>query len=99
MLQPHPCWTHFEVLSEVHFMYTISRFKSWEVRSSMLQMVLDLELKQRNYSHLKTSAHTMNGNIAAAPHFTTVGHVFGALPGAQIMNTMPHFKSWEVRSP
>ena len=32
-LKPHPCWTHFEVLPEVHFIHTISRFKAWEVRS------------------------------------------------------------------
>ena len=41
----------------------------------------------------------MNGNVAAAPHFATVGHVFGVLPGAQIMNTICRFEAWEVRSP
>ena len=35
----------------------------------------------------------LNGNVAAAPNFTTVRHVFGALFGAQIMHTIYHFKS------
>ena len=33
------------------------------------------------------------------PHFATVGHIFGALSGAQIMYTISHFEAWEVRSP
>ena len=41
----------------------------------------------------------LNENVAAAPHFATVGHVFGALPGAQIMHMICHFKAWEVRNP
>ncbi|KAL6315653.1 hypothetical protein AAG906_004824 [Vitis piasezkii] len=41
----------------------------------------------------------LNGNFAAAPHFSTVGHVFGALPGAQIMHTIYRFEAWEVRNP
>ena len=42
---------------------------------------------------------TMSWNVASAPHFATVGHIFEALTGAQIMHTICHFKSWEVRSP
>ena len=34
-----------------------------------------------------------NGNVAAAPHFATVGHVFGALSGAQIMHTISLFEA------
>ena len=41
----------------------------------------------------------LNGNVAAAPHFANVGHVFGVLSGAQIMHTISRFKSWEVRNP
>ena len=33
----------------------------------------------------------LNGNVAAAPHFATVGHIFGALSGAQIMHTISLF--------
>ncbi|RVW33135.1 hypothetical protein CK203_094855 [Vitis vinifera] len=47
------------------------RSKTWEVRSPYLQTVLDLELKRRSYSCLKMSAHTMNGNVAAAPLLDT----------------------------
>ena len=32
-------------------------------------------------------------------HFATIGHIFEALPGAQIMYTISHFESLEVRSP
>ena len=35
----------------------------------------------------------LNGNVAAAPHFATVGHVFGALYGAQIMHTISLFEA------
>ncbi|WKA06802.1 hypothetical protein VitviT2T_024683 [Vitis vinifera] len=35
----------------------------------------------------------LNGNVAAAPHFATVGHVFGALSGAQIMHTISLFEA------
>ena len=35
----------------------------------------------------------LNGNVSAAPHFATVGHVFGALFGPQIMHTICHFES------
>ena len=40
----------------------------------------------------------LNGNVAAAPNFATVGHIFGALPGAQIIHTISLFEAWEVRS-
>ena len=35
----------FRVLPGVHFIHTISRFESWEVRSPTLQTVHELELK------------------------------------------------------
>ena len=41
----------------------------------------------------------LNGNVAAAPNFATVIHVFEALSGAQIIHAIYHFKSWEVRNP
>ena len=46
----------FGALSIVHFIYTIYRFKTREVRSPMLQMVYKLEMKGRSYGHLKTTA-------------------------------------------
>ena len=33
------------------------------------------------------------------PHFTTVGHIFGALPGAQIIHTICRFEAREFKSP
>ena len=32
-------------------------------------------------------------------NFATVGHIFEALPGAQIMHMISRFKAWEVKSP
>ena len=43
----------FGALPRVHFMHTICRFKSQEVRNPTLQTVHELELKWRNYSHWK----------------------------------------------
>ena len=37
--------------------------------------------------------------ILRCENFATVGHVFGALSGAQIMHMICHFKAWEVRNP
>ena len=51
-------------LIEVQIMYTISCFKSWEVRSPQLQTVLDLDLKRKSYGCLKMTVQTMNGNVA-----------------------------------
>ena len=41
----------------------------------------------------KDDCAKLNGNVAAAPHFATVGHVFGALSGAQIMHTISLFEA------
>ena len=35
----------------------------------------------------------LNGNVAATPHFATVGHVFEALSRAQIMYTICRFEA------
>ena len=59
----------------------------------------DWVLKWISYGRLKTTMQSWNGNVAAAPNFTTVRHVFEALYGAQIMYSIYHFKSWEVRNP
>ena len=97
MSQPHPHFATvehiFEALTGAQIMHTISRFKSWEVRSPELQTVLNLELKRRSYGHLKKNCAKLNENVAAAPHFTTIGHIFEALPRAQIMHTISCFKA------
>ncbi|RVW24808.1 Retrovirus-related Pol polyprotein from transposon TNT 1-94 [Vitis vinifera] len=41
----------FGALPEVHFLHSIYHFKAQEVKNPMLQMVHDLELKRRSYSH------------------------------------------------
>ena len=54
----------FRSLPEVQIIHAISRWKSWEVTSPQLQTVLDLDLKQKSYDHLKITVQTMNGNVA-----------------------------------
>ena len=56
-------------LPEVHFMYTISRFKAWEVRSPYLQTVIDLDLKRKSYGRLKMTMQTMSENVAPPFHY------------------------------
>ncbi|RVW19624.1 hypothetical protein CK203_114692 [Vitis vinifera] len=52
-----------------------------------------------NFAHLNPrQLCKAERNIAAAPNFATVRHVFGAVPGAQIMHTIYQFEAWEVRN-
>ena len=46
----------FQVLPGVHFIHTIYRFESREVKSPTLQTVCKSELKWRSYGHWKTTA-------------------------------------------
>ncbi|KAL6342961.1 hypothetical protein AAG906_016981 [Vitis piasezkii] len=75
--EPHPHFATvghiFGALPGAQIIHTICHFKSWEVRSPMLQTVLDLELKRRSYVRLKTSAKSQSGNFAAETPF---GRVF-----------------------
>ena len=48
----------FEAYFEVHFRHTIYCFEVREVMSLTLQTVYKLELKQRIYSHLKTTTQS-----------------------------------------
>ena len=77
MLQLHP---HFAIVGHIfgalpgaQIIRTICHFKYWEVRSPMLQTVLDLELKRRSYVRLKTSAKSQSENFAVETPF---GRVF-----------------------
>ena len=49
------------------------------------------KILQRTHHEWKSHRHT--------PILETVGHIFEALPGSQIMHTIFRFESWEVRSP
>ena len=103
MLQPHPhfrnCWTYLDHFSK--FISCISYFFS-KLR------------KLGVYSFKRCSIWSWNKKVMAVwrrarkpwtvmsqpyPHFATVGHIFEALPGAQIMHTISCFKYWEIRSP
>ena len=71
MLQPHPHFATvghiFEALLGAQIMYTISRFKSWEVRIPELQTVLNLELKRRSYCRLKMTVQSWTKMLQPQP--------------------------------
>ncbi|RVW64244.1 hypothetical protein CK203_046338 [Vitis vinifera] len=56
----------FRSLPEVQIMHTISHLKAWEVTSTQLQTVLDLDLKRKSYGRLKMTVQTMSGNESIA---------------------------------
>ena len=101
MSQLHPhfgnCWTHLDhfLTFKLYMQYLVSKLGKSEV-----------------YSFKRCSILMWNGKVMAVwrwlckpwtkmlhPHFATVGHIFEALSGAQIMHTISCFKAWEVRSP
>ena len=46
-----------------------------------------------NHAPFEDDYAKLNGNVAAAPNFATVRHIFEVLPGAQIMHTIYKFKA------
>ena len=101
MSQPHPhfgnCWTHLDHFPK--FIYWIPYLVSKLGKSGV-------------HIFKRCSIWIWNGKVMAVwrwlckpwaemshLHFATVGHIFEALPGAQIMHTISCFKYWEIRSP
>nr|CAN74259.1 hypothetical protein VITISV_015531 [Vitis vinifera] len=84
-----PCETRCENLSSrcINFAHHNSRC---EIHSNV--RIRKLWPFEDDYAKLK-------GNVAAAPNFATVRHIFEALSGAQIMHTIYYFEAWEVRNP
>ena len=80
-------------------MHTISRFQSLGSQESIASNGARFGVETKKLWLFEDDYAKMNGNVAAAPHFATVGHVFGALSGAQIMHTICRFEAYEVRSP
>ncbi|RVW18217.1 hypothetical protein CK203_106135 [Vitis vinifera] len=84
-----PIFTPCETRCKIHSKVRKSQFKVHQFCTPQFKKLWPFE---DDYAKL-------NGNVAAAPNFTTVRHVFGALNGAQIMYTIYHFEAWEVRNP
>ncbi|WJZ99919.1 hypothetical protein VitviT2T_018324 [Vitis vinifera] len=74
-------------------MRTISRFKAWEVKESIGSNGARFGVETKKLWPFEDDCAKLNGNVAAAPHFATVGHVFGALSGAQIMHSISLFEA------
>ena len=83
----------FRSLPEVHFMHTISRFQSLGSQESIASNGARFGVETKKLWLFEDDYAKMNGNAVAAPHFATVGHIFGALYGAQIMHTIFHFEA------
>ncbi|RVW48904.1 hypothetical protein CK203_091227 [Vitis vinifera] len=79
---------------ECHFAHLKAIFARCESRCKKCRTPLFKKLWSFEDDYAK-----LNGNVAAAPNFTTVRYIFGALHGAQIMHTIYHFEAWEVRNP
>nr|CAN67372.1 hypothetical protein VITISV_026453 [Vitis vinifera] len=82
---------------ECHFAHLKPIFTPCETRCKIHSKVRKSQFKK--LWPFEDDYAKLNGNVAAAPNFTTVRHVFGALNGAQIMYTIYHFEAWEVRNP
>ena len=74
-------------------------FRSSGIQESNSSNGVQIRVETKKLWPFEDDYTKLNGNVAAAPHFTTFGHVFGALNGAKIMHTISCFKYWEVRSP
>ena len=75
---------------ECHFAHLKPIFARCETRCEFLSP------KYGNFARCNSRCEIL---ILRCENFTTVGHNFEALPGAQIMYMIFHFKSWEVRNP
>ena len=89
----------FQVFTRVHFMHTICRFESREVRSPMLQMVCKLELKWRSYGHLKTTTQSwakisqLRNELRNEIHLWNFARCFAAVKPPASTHVC-HFASW-----
>ena len=90
---------NFEALLGAQIMHMICCFEAWEVRNPVLQTIKLFGFEMKKLWSFEDDYAKLNGNVAAAPNFATVRHVFEALPAAKIMHAIYHFKSWEVRNP
>ena len=92
----------FGALSEVQLMHDIYHFKAQEVKNPMLQMVCNLELKRRSYSHCKSItlswrkhfAKVLRNHPFVAKWFRSLFLQCCGFP-PEVARYMPHVGSWE----
>ena len=75
---------------ECHFAHLKPIFAPCETRCEFLSP------KYGNFARCNSRCEIL---ILRCENFATVGHNFEALPGAQIIHMICHFKAWEVRNP
>ena len=74
-------------------------FRSSGIQESNSSNGVQIRVETKKLWPFEDDYTKLNGNVAAAPHFATVGHISGALYRAQIMHTICYFEALEVRSP
>ena len=90
---------HISITSRCSFHAYYISFQSLGSQESIASNGAQFTVETNKLWPFEDDCAKLNENVAAAPHFATVGYVFGALSGAQIMHTISCFKAWEVRSP
>ncbi|RVW13756.1 hypothetical protein CK203_087236 [Vitis vinifera] len=73
-------------------LHTISCFKILGSQESIASNGARFGVETKKLWPFEDDCAKLNGNVAAVPHFATVGHVFEALSGAQIMHTIFRFE-------
>ena len=87
------CWTHFwSNLWSLNYAYHIF-FWSLGSQESIASNGARFGVETKKLWLFEDDCAKLNGNVAAAPHFATVGHIFGALYGAQIIHTISLFEA------
>ncbi|RVW63640.1 hypothetical protein CK203_056912 [Vitis vinifera] len=86
------CWA-FSITSRSSFHAYYISFQSLGSQESIASNGARFGVETKKLWPFEDDCAKLNGNVAAAPHFATVGHVFGALSGAQIMHTISFFEA------
>ena len=84
---------HISITSQSSFHAYYISFKILGSQESIASNGARFEVETKKLWLFEDDCAKLNGNVAAAPHFATVGHVFGELSGAQIMHTICRFEA------
>ena len=84
---------HISITSRSSFHAYYISFQSLGSQESIASNGARFGVETKKLWPFENDCAKQNGNVAAAPHFATVGHIFGALSGAQIMHTISLFEA------
>ena len=81
------------ITSRISFHTYYILFQSLGSQESIASNCAQFGVKTKKLWPFEDDCAKLKGNVAAAPHFATVGHVFEALSRAQIMYTICRFEA------